>query len=200
MIVSEHAAASSPEPRRMTLAEWADLPEDEPGELVDGVLVEEEMPSYLHECVIAALIELLRAWGKSRGAVVAGSGGKFRVSANGGRTPDVTVYLPDARTPELHGLITVPPSIAVEVVSATPRDERRDRVEKLREYAAFGVRWYWLVDPELRTFEVLELGGDGRYAHVVAATEGRVDVPGCDGLVFDVDGMWGELDALAARP
>ena len=33
----------------MTLAEWAELPEEEPGELVAGWLEEEEVPDYVHE-------------------------------------------------------------------------------------------------------------------------------------------------------
>jgi hypothetical protein len=31
----------------LTLEEWGDLPEDVPGELIDGRLVEEEVPDYL---------------------------------------------------------------------------------------------------------------------------------------------------------
>jgi Uma2 family endonuclease len=186
------------EPRRMTLEEWAALDEEVRGELVDGMLVEEELPSYLHEFVIAWLARMVGLWGAAGGAVVTGSGAKFGVGRDRGRMPDLTVYLPGSPQPPLEGLVGVPPTIAVEVVTPTPRDERRDRVEKLAEYAAFGVRWYWLVDPELRTFEVLELGGDGRYVHAAAATGGVMEfVPGCEGLSIDVAALWAEIEDLA---
>ena len=47
--------------RAMTLEEWADLGEDEEGELVDGYLEEEEMPTTLHE-TIAAWLFLWLLW------------------------------------------------------------------------------------------------------------------------------------------
>ncbi|WP_232379351.1 Uma2 family endonuclease [Polyangium fumosum] len=187
-------------PRRMTIEEWAALPEDEPGELVDGALVEEEMAGYVHEVVVVWLAHLLRSWALAHGARVAGSAGKFAVSATRGRMPDLTVYLAGSRRPPAEGPIRVPPSIAVEVVSATPRDARRDRVEKLREYAAFGVKWYWIVDPALQSFEILELGPESEYIHKVTSTDGPIDsVPGCAGLVIDLDALWAEVAEVRAE-
>jgi Uma2 family endonuclease len=90
----------------------------------------------------------------------------------------------------------MPPDLMVEVVSPTPRDGRRDRVEKLRDYATFGVRWYWIVDPRLRTLEILKLGDDGHDTTLVSASEGVVDVPGCEGLALNLDALWGRVGEL----
>lgn len=181
----------------MSVEEWTALPEDEPGELVDGQLVEEEVVGYAHEIVVIWFAALLRLWIAPRGGLVGGSDARFAVSTTRGRKPDLTVYLPGRPKPPAHGLIRVPPDIAVEVVSPTPRDGLRDRVEKVKEYAAFGVKWYWIVDPQLRSLEVLELGADRRYTHAFSATEGVIStVPGTEGLSLDLDALWSELDSL----
>ena len=180
----------------MTLDEWAAMPEDEPGELVDGRLEEEEVPDLVHETVVAWLIWVFKGWLGRRGFVF-GSEAKYAVRANRGRKPDVAVYLdPDGHRLPRYGIVRIPPDIAVEVVSPTPRDERRDRIEKMDEYAAFGVRFYWILDPGLQSLEIFELAG-GRYARAARATEGRMElVPGCAGLTVDLDDLWADLSRL----
>ena len=182
----------------ITLEEWVALDEDEPGEVVEGHLEVEEVPDYVHEVLVSLLTRLLGNWVIPLGGLVGGSGGKFAVAERRGRKPDLTVYLPGSTLPPRRGLIRVPPDIAVEVVSPTPRDARRDRVEKVDDYARFGVRWYWIVDPELRSLEILELGADGRYVHALGASAGMVErVPGCEGLTLDLDELWAAIDRLA---
>lgn len=50
---------------------------------------------------------------------------------------------------------TVPPDWACEVLS--PTTEKIDRAEKLPVYAQWGVQHVWLINPELKTLEVLKL-------------------------------------------
>jgi Uma2 family endonuclease len=192
-----NAMTANPAPE-MTLEEWGAMDEDDEGELVDGVLVEEEMPASRHELVVTSIVWMVRSWLAARGGgFVLGSEAKFAVLPRRGRKPDVSVYLPGGRKPPADGVIGVAPDIVVEVVSPAASDQRRDRIEKLADYAAFGVRWYWLVDPALRSFEILELGTDGRYAHAIAATDARLEnVPGCEGLTLDVPALWAEIDRL----
>jgi Uma2 family endonuclease len=183
---------------RMTVDDWALLPEDVQGELVDGSLQEGELPSLVHECIVRWLLLLLSPYFESRGGQVFGSGVKLAIQRNRGRMADVVCFGPGKR-PEPRGAVSVPPDIVIEVVSPSPEDERRDRIEKPDDYGAFGVTFYWLVDPEFRSFEVWQLDASGRYTRVCAATSGKVeDVPGCKGLVVDIDAMWARVDRLLA--
>jgi len=196
--MSIDGAAEIPWGAPMTLDEWGDLPEDVEGEVVDGVLVEEEMTNYIHESVVSFLNAALRAWARPLGGLVGGSEAKFAVTDRRGRKPDLSVYLPNRPRPPGHaGVIRVPPGILVEVVSPRPRDARRDRVEKLDEYARFGVDYYWIVDPQLRGLEIYERGSDGRYVRARSAGGGVLDdVPGCPGLTLDLDALWAEVEEL----
>jgi Uma2 family endonuclease len=187
---------SSPRGEPLTIEAWAALPEEAPGELVAGYLTEEEVPDAIHELAVSWLIWTLRTWLGERGFVF-GSDLKTVTRPETGRKPDVSVFL-EGRAIARRGPVRVPADILIEVVSPSPRDERRDRVEKMAEYAAFGVRFYWIVDPALGSIEIFSLDAAGRYVKVVGVTAGVVDpVPGCDGLTIDVDALWRQLSRLS---
>ncbi|WP_428267499.1 Uma2 family endonuclease [Haliangium sp.] len=193
---ADHDELTPPYGVAMSLEAWADLPEDATGELVAGRLMEAEMPGYAHEYLLALVLGALRDWLVPRGGFCAGSGVRFAVAPNTGRMPDASAFLP-GRRPPAQGLVRTPPDVAVEILSPRPRDVRRDRIAKMNEYAAFGVRWFWLIDPEARVVEIFELGDDGRYIRALAAAGAIEQVPGCPGLRLGFDAWWAELDRLA---
>ena len=96
-------APGAPANRALSLAEWATLPEDVPGEWVDGRLVAEEMTDYLHEVVVAVLVRILGTWLQGQGGFVGGSDARFAISPRRGRKPDISVYLPGGRIPRRGG-------------------------------------------------------------------------------------------------
>ena len=197
MVQSAVFDAPSSEPaygRPMSVEEWEQMGADEPGELVDGLLQEEEAVESPHEVIVSALLYVLLTWARPRGGRVLASKTKYALSPRRGRKPDISVFLTRDRKLPRRGATRHPPDVMIEVVSPEPRDRRRDRIEKLREYAAFSVPWYWLVDPEAQSLEILKLGEDGRYIHALDAAEGTIEVPGCEGLTLDLDALWRELE------
>src|SRR5262249_6879565 len=154
-----------------------------------GQLLEDEVPDVEHEEIVIWLVGLFLPWLLPRGGFVLSSEAKFAVTSKRGRKSDVSVYLPGGAVPPRHGVVRVPPDIMVEVVSRRPRDVRRDRIEKLTEYAAFGVRYYWIIQPSVRTVEVYELQSSGGYLRIVSASGGAIDVPGCPELRADLDAL-----------
>jgi Uma2 family endonuclease len=186
--------------KRMTLKEWGDLPDDVYAELVDGVLVEDEMTTEVHDGLMMYLGAFFFGWVQPRGGFVYPSERKYGVARYTGRKPDVSVFFAGTKGITGSARVTMAPAdIAIEIVTPTPRDIRRDRVEKRRDYARVGIRWYWIVDPVLRTVEILELGPKGRYEHVRDASTGKLRVPGCRGLVLDVDALWHEADRASRK-
>lgn len=184
----------------MTFEAWANLEEDAPGEFVDGQLVEEEVPSHLHESVVSWLTWTMYGWASPRGYPVFGSEHKLRVAHSVahsvGRKPDLCMYAKGTRLRNA-AFSAEPPLLIVEVMSRSPRDIKRDRIEKRQEYAKFGVKHYWLVDPDARIFEFYILGPNGRWIEAAdSASEGQVEIPGFDGLILNLDELWQQVDAI----
>lgn len=79
--------------------------------------------------------------------------------------PDI-LFISRARS-EIVGreAITAAPDLVVEILS--PSSTERDRVTKRRLYGRFGVREYWIVDPEARSIEVCVHDGRELVTHGV---------------------------------
>jgi Uma2 family endonuclease len=143
---------------------WNDfiaLGDEDKRELIDGELVEVEVPAtFSHESMVGYLAGAFHAWRQAHGGRVLSSSYKVRISERRGVMPDLQVFRagnipgPDQST----GLTTGHPDLVVEIIS--PSSRRYDRVTKLRWYAQLGVPEYWIVDPADRTLERLVLRGE----------------------------------------
>ncbi|HEX7184077.1 MAG TPA: Uma2 family endonuclease [Thermoanaerobaculia bacterium] len=181
-----------PQPGSYTWSDFLDLDEDDPRELLDGRLVEIEMPTWTHERIVAACIAFLShwAWERQAGEVISSSY-KIRIDDRRGTMPDVQFYRRgNSPRGQEKGLERGRPDLVIEVISPTSRS--KDGVCKLRDYAAIGVPEYWLVDPEARTLERLVLR-EGIYS-IVEALEGEVVFrpDSFEGLEIDLGRLWNE--------
>lgn len=143
--------------RTMTLEEFRDA-DEEPGyryELARGVLEVINVPNDPHGQIVSNLYQALVIYKEAHPGLIQriGGAGEFRLWLPGmasGRNPDAAVVLkgtpkdPRGRRP---------PSLAVEVVSVG--GEARDYETKREEYLAYGLREYWIVDPQAVKVTVL---------------------------------------------
>jgi len=183
----------------LTLDQWAALDEDDSREFVDGRLEEAEVPSVVHEVIVRWLLLRLAPYFAARGGQAFASGIKLAIGSRRGRLADIVCFGREAKLPR-RGIVRAAPWVVVEVLSPDAQDQKRDRIVKPEDYAELGARTYWLIDPWLRTVEVLELGPDGRYVRAFAGSGGMLgQVPGLPELSLDLDAMWAEVDELPAE-
>jgi Uma2 family endonuclease len=173
-----------------TWADFISLDEDDLRELIDGELVEVEVPKHRHERAVARIIASLSRWSDDSDAgTVLASGYKLRITDKRGVMPDVQFFRRGNEPAPEHedGLALGHPDLVVEIIS--PSSRRYDRVVKARWYADIGVPEYWIVDIDSRTIERLVLES-GRWVIATTAAEGEpFEPPSFPGLRIDVAGL-----------
>jgi Uma2 family endonuclease len=160
---------------RLTFDDLESIPAEQEGdrhELINGELIVTPVPIPRHQIISSNIDFALQRHVRenSLGRVLhAPTGVRF--------TPD-NLLIPDiifTAHDRLHVIgskyVDAPPDLAVEILS--PGTRRRDLTVKRDLYARFGVREYWIVDPEATTVTVLGLVGKG-YDHIPTNEEGAV--------------------------
>jgi len=128
-------------------------------ELYDGGVFVVPAPLPLHQLVVDRFADALKAHRQEHGGLVFFSPLDIIFSEFDVAQPDIVFFergrerLIDLRKP-----IRVSPDLAVEVLS--PSTAATDRGKKMQLFARYGVREYWLVDPDAGTLEVYRLAGD----------------------------------------
>lgn len=160
-VIATKAKASPTKPQRKnriwTFAELeAELPEtNQPTELWDGELIMPPSPSFGHQENALLLYKRLDAWVNERrlGKVVTAPMDMV-LSPHRSVQPDV-LFISKERLGIIQRCVRGPADLVIEVVS--PGSRHRDRIEKRDLYEQYGVREFWLIDPEAKTVEVFFL-------------------------------------------
>lgn len=180
-------------PRRMTEAEFdAWMDEDVWAEFQDGEVIT-KMPALMkHELLFKFLLILLELFTTHKGlGLVLGSQYAIRLRPGLRRVPDL-LFVSKARLGIVgERFVEGAPDLVVEIVS--PDSVARDWRDKYVEYAAAGVREYWVFDPQSEHVEWYALNPEGHY-ELIGAQDGVLRSRELEGFYLRVDWLWrGEL-------
>lgn len=151
----------TPSDVKLTYADFVQFPEDgKRHELIDGEHVVTPSPNTKHQTIVVNLTALLGSYIRTAGI------GRLFVSPFDVVLSDFDVVEPDLlfvskeRQAQILTAANVQgaPDLVVEIGS--PSTRRRDETVKRRLYEQFGVREYWVVDPELDEIKVYRRTGD----------------------------------------
>ena len=171
-------------------ADYWQLPEGEPVELLRGRLILSPSRSVLHQMVVGELaLRLLQISRQFGGFGIMGPLDCI-FSDDTIVQPDL-LYVAKRRRSILADRVHGVPDLMIEVVERETR--RRDRVEKLDVYATYAVPEYWIIDPESQHIDFL-LNVNGRFALQTPVGD-RYESPRLPEIEVDIASFWREVDA-----
>ncbi len=182
--------------KRYTYADYAQWPDDERWELLCGVpYAMSPAPSQAHQRVLSSLHLIIGAYLKGKSCEVFLPPSDVRFSANTVVQPDLFVVRDKKK---LNGMYCDgAPDLVIEILS--PSNPAHDTKEKFNLYMDFGVREYWIVDPERKTVSVYLLRDDGYLSPRAYGHEDTVPVNILKGLSIDMREVF-PAEAAEAAP
>jgi Uma2 family endonuclease len=154
---------------QLTYHDYLLLPDDgRRYEIIEGDLCMTPAPVTRHQIIVGRLLHILLSYLETLPVGTVLTAPCDVVLSNTDIVqPDVLYVQNNSKAQVTEQNVQGPPDMVVEVLS--PGTAARDRDLKRKRYEYFGVQEYWLVDPDLNTFEILALH-TGQYTQVCFAT------------------------------
>ena len=170
-------------------------------EFTDGVLEFLPMTTITHQRLVKFLFRLFDEYVESRhlGEV---NFAPLRVRLFEGkkyREPDIVV-LNNEQAKLAGGKYPSGADLVVEVVSEGDEAHERDLVKKPVDYAAAGIKEYWIVDPESKTITVLSLDGKTYKSHGEFKPGDAATSVLFEGFTVKVDDVFAAAEAETDKP
>jgi Uma2 family endonuclease len=170
---------------KFTYQDYLHLPDDKRYEILEGDLVVAPSPITKHQRVSwkleFSLIEFVR---KNKLGEVFNAPYDVVLSEENVLQPDILFISQENSSIITEKNVQGAPDLVIEILSSAT--EYRDREIKRKIYARFGVKEYWLVDPDKQTIEVMALGESGFERVRAYPSSSRLSSPLLEGLSIDL--------------
>lgn len=152
--------ALNPQPELFTLEQYENLPENIRAEVFDGIIYNMASPSEVHQTISMELATILNNYIKRKNGPCKAFHAPFDVKLNDN---PLTIVQPDLMIifdkNKLDGKkCNGAPDFIIEIVS--PGNQMDDYIRKLYYYKKYGVREYWIVDPQKKIITVNYFEGE----------------------------------------
>ena len=168
--------AATIEKRKFTYKDYLKTPEDKRYELIEGELIMTPSPVPYHQWISKNILYELEQFVRERKI------GKVFDAPCDVYLDDENVLQPDILfiSNEHAGIIGEKnvqgaPDLVIEILS--PGTRTKDLATKRKIYAKFGVREYWVVDPDANTVEILTLKDEGYVTSAICRESDRALSP-----------------------
>ena len=185
MVTTRQRPDIGPESKtKLTYEDYAKTPDDERWELIDGELIEMASPTVPHQSVDALLgYEFVRLVKQGLGMVFHSI--DVVLSPHNTFRPDLIFVSTERAHVITHANIQGAPDLVVEIRS--PSTASLDETTKRELYERYGVREYWLADPEEQTVTVLLLGESGYEVAGIYARGDTLTSPTLEGFSINLN-------------
>jgi Uma2 family endonuclease len=151
----------TPEETVHTYEDYRRLPEGAPYELIGGKLVMTPSPGKRHQIVLKRLLKLLdkHVEEKDAGEVLCAPRDVY-LAPTEVYQPDILFVAKDRLEISAEDKVNGAPDLIMEILS--PSNAYYDLKKKFKAYEKYGVKEYWIIDPEELSIEVYDLV-DGKF-------------------------------------
>lgn len=163
-------------------------------EFINGEIYFQSPAKFRHTEAVGNLVLLMRAFVINKKLGIVGSEKMLISLTRNDYEPDICFFEADKAKNFRPDQMQFPtPDLVVEVLSESTR--RHDRKIKFDDYAAHGVKEYWIVDPKSETVEQYELDGED-YRLLLNSADGSIESPVISGFSIPVKAIFREKDNL----